>query len=98
MNLYFNDLTQEAQDRVVEEWNFRFAGSPEGVVAVLYDEQVDENCSKISGEWVHIAKFVPILKDLGYTDINLYYEDCGIWTIRFHSPELDCVRFALVSG
>lgn len=98
MDLYFNDLTQEAQDRVVEEWNFRFSGSPmdDAPVAVLYDEATEEKIPKISGEWEHIAKLVPILKDLDYTDINLYYEDCGIWTIRFHAPKLDCLRFSLV--
>lgn len=52
-----------------------------------------EKLSNVAGEWEKIQKIIPILKELDYTDMHLYYEDCDIWVLEWHDPNFDNARF-----
>ena len=51
--------------------------------------------ARISGKLESLMKMIPILKELEYDDIHLYYEDCGIWVMEWHNPECDGTRWEL---
>lgn len=53
----------------------------------------NEKLSNVAGKWENIQKIIPILKELGYTDMHLYYEDCDIWVLEWHNPSLDGGNF-----
>ena len=43
-----------------------------------------------------IQEIIPILKEMGYDDFHLYYEDSGIWVLYYHNPELDNLSWKLI--
>ena len=49
----------------------------------------------IGGKLESLMKMIPILKELGYDDIHLYYEDSDIWVMEWHNPKHDFVRWEL---
>ena len=51
--------------------------------------------ARISGKLESLMKMIPILKELEYDDIHLYYEDCDIWVMEWHNPEHDGTRWEL---
>lgn len=51
--------------------------------------------ARIGGKLESLMKMIPILKELEYDDIHLYYEDCGIWVMEWHNPEHDGTRWEL---
>ena len=50
---------------------------------------------QVSGEWEYIQKLIPILKEMGYIDMHLYYEDFEIWVLQWHNPEHDYMIWQL---
>ena len=50
---------------------------------------------RIGGKLESLMKMIPILKELGYDDIHLYYEDSDIWVMEWHNPKHDFVRWEL---
>lgn len=53
-----------------------------------------EKC-RMGGTLDKIQKLIPVLKEFGYDDIHLYYEDSNIWVIEWHNSEHDGVRWEL---
>ena len=51
--------------------------------------------ARIGGRLESLMKMIPILKELEYDDIHLYYEDCDIWVMEWHNPEYDGTRWEL---
>ena len=51
--------------------------------------------SEISGTWDKMRDIIPLLSEMGYIDMHLYYEDAGIWVLEFHNPEHDNLLFEL---
>lgn len=51
--------------------------------------------ARIGGKLESLMKMIPILKELGYDDIHLYYEDSDIWVMEWHNPKHDFVRWEL---
>lgn len=97
MNFYVNDLTEEAKERLVVAWGCTFVEKvPEDEpIGIMYNEREQEKLSKISGEWEHISKLIPILRNMGYNDLRLRYEDCDIWTLTIHTTQYDELTFKL---
>ena len=54
--------------------------------------------NQISGEWEHIVKLIPILKEMGYDDLHLKYEDSDIWILEWHNPLHDNSSWVLTEG
>ena len=93
MDIYLRDLTPVAQDFIL---NYRKEIKADEPIAILYNPNDTDNCAHVAGSFEHIQKLIPILKDMGYIDFNLSYEDCGIWTLRWHNPEFDGLEWMLV--
>ena len=51
--------------------------------------------SRIGGKLESLMKMIPILKELEYDDIHLYYEDSDIWVMEWHNPRHDGVTWEL---
>ena len=51
--------------------------------------------ARIGGKLESLMKMIPILRELGYDDIHLYYEDSDIWVMEWHNPKCDYVRWEL---
>ena len=51
--------------------------------------------STIAGTWDKMRNIIPLLSEMGYADMHLYYEDAGIWVLEFHNPEHDNLLFEL---
>lgn len=45
--------------------------------------------ARIGGKLESLMKMIPILKELEYDDIHLYYEDSDIWVMEWHNPDHD---------
>lgn len=59
------------------------------------NESESVNYYQVAGKLEHIQKLIPILKEMGYTDMHLYYEDVEIWVLQWHNPEFDYMRWHL---
>ena len=93
MDFYLKDLTPEAQEFVLNYHKEIKADEP---IATLYNPQDTDNCAHVAGSFEHIQQLIPILKEMGYTDFNLYYEDSNIWILKWHDPEMDGLHWLLV--
>jgi hypothetical protein len=62
------------------------------------NEREEKNYQQVAGEWEHIQKLIPILKEMGYVDMHLYYEDVEVWVLQWHNPEHDFMRWQLEEG
>lgn len=51
--------------------------------------------SRIGGRLESLMKMIPILKELEYDDIHLYYEDSDIWVMEWHNPRHDGATWEL---
>lgn len=92
MDFYLNDLTDDARERL-----FSYKTVEEDKpIASLIDFSMNENCPQVAGEFKYIQQLILILKEMGYIDFNLYYEDCNIWILKWHNPEFDGARWMLV--
>lgn len=96
--MYFSwdDLTEEAKEKVCDVLGRDFL--PENFEAVSLATVETEGINSIAGEWEHIVKLIPILKDMGYADMHLYYEDCDIWCLVWHNRELDGKEWVITDG
>ena len=92
MDFFLNDFTQDAQNTIKDNFNF----DENKPCATLYFENDTENCSSVSGTWDKIQEIIPILKEMGYDDFHLYYDDVGIWVLYYHDPELDNLVWRLI--
>ena len=84
------------REEVVQELMESPAYDASEIVAVPYNEHLNETISRISGKWEQISQMIPLLKEMGYTEMRLYYEDCGIWVLQWHNPKLDNCEWILV--
>lgn len=97
MDFYLNDFTDEACERIKDNWTFYETGSiPEDEPIASMRWTRENKLPKISGEWEQMSQLIPILKDMGYDELRLAYEDCGIWTLTAHQTEYDEFGFHLV--
>ncbi|MBQ4122273.1 hypothetical protein IJD44_00890 [bacterium] len=44
------------------------------------------NIYQVAGKFEDILALILPLKQLGYDDFNLYYEDSDIWVLKWHNP------------
>ncbi len=51
--------------------------------------------ARVGGKLESLMKMIPILKELEYDDIHLYYEDSDIWVMEWHNPKYDGIRWEL---
>ena len=91
-DFFLSDFKEE----VVQELMKNHAYNEDEVVAVPYNEQLNETISHVAGHWREISEIIPLLKDMGYTEMRLYYEDCGIWVLQWHNPEMDNCEWILI--
>lgn len=90
MDFLFSDLIKETQDNLRETHNFELnLMNDDDTIAYLSFPSTRNSACRISGEWDYIVKLIPILKEMGYNDLHLRYEDCGIWVLEWHNPEFD---------
>lgn len=54
--------------------------------------------NQISGKWEYILEFILLLKDMGYDDLHLKYEDSDIWILEWHNPLHDNSSWVLTEG
>ena len=92
MDFFLNDFTQDAQNTIKDNFNF----DENEPCATLYFENDTENCSHVAGTWDKIQEIIPILKEMGYDDFHLYYDDADIWVLYYHDPELDNLVWKLI--
>ena len=92
-DFFLSDFKEE----VVQELMESHAYDESEIVAVPFNEQLNETISRISGKWEHISQMIPLLKEMGYTEMRLYYEDCGIWVLQWHNPKFDNSEWVLIS-
>lgn len=52
--------------------------------------------NECAGDLQYILQIIPVLKELGYTDMHLYYEDCNVWVLYWIDPKLTDERWVLV--
>lgn len=90
---YINDFKQEVIDELMQNHSYEESE----IVAVPYNEETNENVPYVAGSWENVSKIIPILKEMGYTEMHLYYEDCGIWVLQWHNPEFDNGEWMLVT-
>ena len=98
MDFRLEDFTPEVQETIkrYHEWVSRDNSEYNGAIATLCNFKENDKLPQISGEWEHISKLIPILKEMGYGDFHLYYEDCGIWVLKWHSREFDDRQWLLI--
>ena len=94
MDFYLADFNKEAQE-AISEYN-KTLSTNSAPIAVLCDFEYNDKISSVAGELDKIQKLIPILKEMGYDDFNLYYEDCDVWVLKWHNPKLDCMRWMLI--
>lgn len=87
------DFNQEVIDEIMQEHHY----DENDIVAVPYNADINEYISHVAGSWDNISKMIPILKEMDYTEMRLYYEDCGIWVLQWHNPELDNSEWVLIN-
>lgn len=87
------DFNQEVIDEIMQEHCY----DENDIVAVPYNADINEHISHVVGSWDNISKMIPILKEMDYTEMRLYYEDCGNWILQWHNPELDNSEWMLIN-
>ena len=87
------DFNQEVIDEIMQEHCY----GENDIVAVPYNEYLNETISNVCGKWEQISQMIPLLKEMGYIEMHLYYEDCGIWVLQWHNPEMDNSEWMLVN-
>ena len=90
MDFLFDDLIKEAQDNLRETHKLELdLMDADDAIAYLSFPSTRNSAGRISGEWDSIIKLIPILKEMGYDDLHLRYEDCDIWILEWHNPRHD---------
>lgn len=92
-DFFLSDFKEEVVQKLMES----HAYDENEVVAVPYNEQLNEGISHAAGSWEQVSQMIPLLREMGYTEMRLYYEDCGIWVLQWHNPELDNSEWILVN-
>lgn len=49
----------------------------------------------LSGTLEQIQKLIPLLSEMGYDELLLSYEDCGIWRLEWNQSKLTDQHFEL---
>ena len=92
-DFFLSDFKEE----VVQELMESRAYDESEVVAVPFDEELNETIPHVCGKWEQISQIIPLLKEMGYTEMRLYYEDCGNWVLQWHNPEMDNGEWVLIN-
>ena len=87
------DFNQEVIDEIMQERCY----DENDIVAVPYNEYLNETVPNVCGKWEQISQIIPLLKEMGYTEMRLYYEDCGNWILQWHNPEMDNSEWMLIN-
>lgn len=87
------DFNQEVIDEIMQEHCY----DENDIVAVPYNEYLNETIPSVCGKWEQISQMIPLLKDMDYTEMRLYYEDCGNWVLQWHNPEMDNSEWMLIN-
>lgn len=97
MDIYFSDLSAEKRNLIKEQDLFYCTPKQIRDELPLAKVCATTEPSYISGEWQHISKLIPILKDMEYYEFHLSYEDCNVWRLEWNTPELTGLIWELVS-
>lgn len=90
MDFLFDELIKEAQDNLRETHKLELdLMDADDAIAYLSFPSTRNSAGHISGKWDSIVKLILILKEMGYDDLHLRYDDCDIWVLEWHNPELD---------
>ena len=90
MDFLFDDLIKEAQDNLRETHKLELdLMDADDAIAYLSFPSTRNSAGHISGKWDSIVKLILILKEMGYDDLHLRYDECDIWVLEWHNPELD---------
>lgn len=99
MEFLFDDLSKETQDNLRETHKFELNNmDADDAIAYLSFPLTRKGAGCISGKWENVVKLIPILKEMGYDDLHLRYEDCNIWVLEWHNPEHDGAIWRLCDG
>ena len=98
MDFTLEDFVPTVQETIkrYHGWVTKDNSEYNGAIATLCNFKENDRVPQIAGEWGYISKLIPIFKEMGYDDFHLYYEDCGIWVLKWHNPELDGLKWMLV--
>lgn len=92
-DFYITDFKEEVIDELMQKRNIE----DDEIIAVPFNEDLNATIPHVAGSWENIQKLIPILKDMGYTQMHLYYEDCNIWILQWHNSEFDNAEWVLAS-
>ena len=98
MDFRLEDFVPEVQENIkrYNEWVIKDNSEYNGAIATLCNFKENDKVPQISGSWENISKLIPSLKEMGYGDFNLYYEDCDVWVLKWHSREFDDRQWMLI--
>lgn len=98
MDFKLEDFVPEVQEKIKQyyDWVCKYNSADDGAIATMCNFEENDKLPQIAGEWQYIQQLIPILKEMGYDDFHLYYEDCGIWVLKWHSTELDDRQLMLI--
>lgn len=96
MDFYLNDFKEEVQKRIKEHHSFNHCSFNEEACAVYALRKDTDNCPSVAGELEYIQQLIPILKDMGYIEMRLKYEDSGIWILYWNNHEFNGLTWTLV--
>lgn len=98
MDFKLEDFVPEVQENIkrYHKWACKDNSTYNGAIATMCNFEENDKVPQITGEWEYISKLIPIFKDMGYDDFHLYYEDCGVWVLKWHSREFDDKQWMLI--
>ena len=98
MDFKLEDFVPAVQENIkrYHKWACKDNSTYNGAIATMCNFEENDKIPQIAGDWEHISKLIPIFKDMGYGDFHLYYEDCGIWVLKWHSAEVDGRQWMLI--
>lgn len=98
MDFRLEDFVPTVQENIkhYHNWIYKDNSGHNGAIATMCNFEENDKVPQIAGDWEHISKLIPIFKDMGYGDFHLYYEDCGIWVLKWHSAEVDGRQWMLI--
>lgn len=98
MDFKLEDFVPAVQENIkrYHKWACKDNSTYNGAIATMCNFEENDKVPQIAGTWDKMQKIIPILKEMGYDDFHLYYEDADIWVLYYHNPELDNLSWKLI--
>lgn len=98
MDFKLEDFVPEVQENIkrYHKWIYKDNSVYNGAIATMCNFEENDRVPQIACDWEYISKLIPNFKDMGYGDFHLYYEDCGIWVLKWYSREFDDKQWMLI--